>query len=150
MVNVAPRCPVPYMAGMAKLTRFNSLDPLAEGQPVFSAGTSRAGEERDSDKRTMGVEVSAPEKNIAAGPIPPGRPTQRDSDLRTMGVRFVPPSWPAGRRGTGLRQKDDGWMNTTALRSRCRRRTILAASPILPAAEIVDPPPSPFHRSSVS
>src|SRR5436190_8158649 len=63
---------------LAKLTRFNSLDPLAEGQPVFSAGTSRAGEERDSGKRTMGVgltsrpqvEMSAP-KNIAAGPLPP-------------------------------------------------------------------------------
>ena len=49
--------------------------------------TPLAGEERDSDKRTMGYRVNKTDhrKIIAAGPIPPLAGEERDSGERTMG-----------------------------------------------------------------
>jgi hypothetical protein len=38
---VAPPCPVPYIAGMAKLTKSNSVAALVDAVPTFGAGTGR-------------------------------------------------------------------------------------------------------------
>jgi hypothetical protein len=35
---VAPPCPVPYIAGMAKLTKSNSVAALVDAVPTFGAG----------------------------------------------------------------------------------------------------------------
>jgi hypothetical protein len=38
---MAPPCPVPYIAGMAKLTKSNSVAALVDAVPTFGAGTDR-------------------------------------------------------------------------------------------------------------
>jgi hypothetical protein len=40
-MKVAKLCPVPYMLGMAKLTRSNSVAAMVDAAPTFGAGTGR-------------------------------------------------------------------------------------------------------------
>ena len=40
-MKVADLCPVPYMLGMAKLTRSNSVAAMVDAAPTFGAGTGR-------------------------------------------------------------------------------------------------------------
>jgi hypothetical protein len=84
------------MGGRSSTEEISLLTPIPPAGR--GNGTPRAGEERDSDKRTRGVadppsdligfEIGEPRrrKNIAAGPIPPEAGEERDSGERTMGV----------------------------------------------------------------
>jgi len=40
-MKVAKLCPVPYMLGMAKHTRSNSVAAMVDAAPTFGAGTGR-------------------------------------------------------------------------------------------------------------